>query len=118
MDTPDETISRAMPPQRGETAPKMASQGWRFQAHKPIDPAKVEGHGYGSLLLYYREAVFDKIHRSERLDEMIRFYAIRSLIFGAIFGISLGFYTLNLQIILSAIKLPLLLWGALLICLP
>ena len=114
MDIPAQNIP--VPP--ALQAQQKHSSSSRFNAEAPIDPDKVAGRGYGSLLLYYREAVFDKIHRNEGLDEIILYYASRSLAFAAAFGALLGFYTLNLQIISSAIKIPLLLWGTLGICLP
>ena len=115
MDTLAQTIPPIIPAEPVAATPWTRS---RFRVDEPIDPAKVSGRGYGSLLLYYREAVFDKIHRSEKLDEMIRYYAQHSIGFAALFGALLGFFTFNLQIISGAIKIPLLLWGTLGICLP
>jgi hypothetical protein len=115
MDTLAPTIPPIIPAEPVAATPWTRS---RFRVDEPIDPAKVSRRGYGSLLLYYREAVFDKIHRSEKLDEMIRYYAQHSIGFAALFGALLGFFTFNLQIISGAIKIPLLLWGTLGICLP
>jgi hypothetical protein len=112
MDLPAQNIPVAI---NSQEKPSSAS---RFNADAPIDPEKVAGRGYGSLMLYYREAVFDKIHRADELDGIIIYYTTRSLAFAAAFGALLGFYTLNMQIVSSAIKIPLLLWGTLGICLP
>lgn len=46
----------------------------RFGANKPIDPEKIKGRSYGSVLLYYREAIFDKIQRSENLNGIITYF--------------------------------------------
>jgi len=90
----------------------------RFRVDEKIDENKVEGRSHGALLLYYREAVFDKIHRADDLPGMIRHYLLYSLLFGAIFGLSLGCHALGWQLLSSAVKIPVLLWGTLLICLP
>ena len=89
-----------------------------FQVNTPIDTARVKGKSFGALLLYYREAVFDKIFRKEDLDEMIQYYFSYSVLFSAIFGAVLGFYSLNLQIVAGSLKAPILLWGTLGVCLP
>ena len=95
---------------------KLASP--RFGSHVPIDSSKIQGRSYGGILLYYRDAIFDKIQRSESLNGMIAYFMLWSIIFAAAFGCLLGFFSRNLQIVSGALKVPILLWGSLAICLP
>lgn len=90
----------------------------RFKSDEPIDALKMEGRSYGGILLYYREGIFDKIQRSDDLNGIIFYFLKWSVIFSAILGAVLGFYSLNLQILSGALKVPVLLWGSLGICLP
>ena len=90
----------------------------RFKSDAQIDESRLEGKTYGGILLYYREAIFDKIHRSENLNEIIRYFFFWSVLFSGIFGTLLGVFSKNLQIISGAVKVPALLWGSLVICLP
>ena len=78
----------------------------------------LEGKGFGSILLFRREVIFQKIARGEELDAMILNFVKYAVLFAAIFGATLGFHALNLQILLSAIKSPLLILGTMAICLP
>ncbi len=104
--------------EESDVQPQPSAEEKRFRVREAIDLEKVKGRSYGALLLYYREAVFDKIHRAEDLGGMIRHYLFYSLLFGAIFGATLGFHTLHWQILSGAFKIPFLLWGTLLVCLP
>ncbi|MEW6348937.1 MAG: actin-binding WH2 domain-containing protein [Thermodesulfobacteriota bacterium] len=78
----------------------------------------VEGQSFGWLLLHRRELVFERIATSQDLGPMIRYFLGFSALFSAIYGSTLGFYSLNLQILLSAVKCPMLLLGTMAVCLP
>ncbi len=82
------------------------------------DPADLEGRGFGWILLNQREAIFDMISQGRNLNAMIRYFALWAVLFAAIFGATLGFHALNLQILSSLIKSPLLIFGTMGICLP
>lgn len=66
----------------------------RFNVDETIDESRLEGRGYGALLLYYREAIFDKIHRGVELNAMTSYYFLYTVIFSAIFGAVVGSYCL------------------------
>jgi hypothetical protein len=118
LETTTQTIPVGLPVEPRNPSISTHSLREKFHVDTPIDPAKTAGRGYGALLLYYREAIFDAIFRAERLNEMIRYFALRSLALSVIYGALIGCFTHNLQILSSAVKVPVLLWGTLGICLP
>ncbi len=90
----------------------------RFHVDTPLDEGKIAGKGVGGLLMHYPRAIFDRVFRQDRLDELIVYFVKWSAIFAAISGAVLGFHSVNLQIVSGAIKTPLLLMGTMGICLP
>lgn len=83
-----------------------------------INLAEWDGKTYGQILLNSRNALFEIISRTENLDQLMKYFLVRFIVFAGIYGVCLGGYSLNLQIVASAIKMPLLLLGTMGICLP
>ncbi|OQX24806.1 MAG: hypothetical protein BWK80_18890 [Desulfobacteraceae bacterium IS3] len=79
---------------------------------------KLGGYSFGQILLREREYIFEKIYNQEELDAQIRYFSLYALMFSAGYGLFLGMFSGNLQIIASLIKVPILMFGTLLICLP
>ena len=96
----------------------LAVQRQRFSVDVRVDDSQLDNKTYASLLLYHREAVFDRIFRGEDLHTLIRYYLLRAVLFSAIVGAVLGSFSFNLQILAGAVKAPVLLIGSLVICLP
>ncbi len=93
----------------------------RVSAAKPestVNLADWEGKSYHEILLHSHEAIFEMIARSQNLDRLIRYFLIRVVICAAFYGLSVGLYAHNFQMLSSAVKLPLLLLGTMGICLP
>lgn len=76
------------------------------------------GRSFGWILLNQRESLFDLIADDQKTGELIRYFLQKTIVYSAVYGAALGFFALNWQILLSAVKTPLLLLGALGICLP
>lgn len=79
---------------------------------------KLETYSYAQILLREREYIFEKIYTEEDLDAQITYFSLYALLFSAVYGLFLGMFAGKLQIIASLIKVPMLLGGTLLICLP
>jgi hypothetical protein len=79
---------------------------------------KLGTYSFGQMLLQEREYIFEKIYTETDLDAQIRYFSLYALLFSAGYGLFLGIFSGNLQIIASLIKVPMLLTGTLLICLP
>ena len=90
----------------------------KFKVDEAIDESRLPYQSYGSILLYYREAIFNQIHRAERLDEMIGYFLKHAVLFAGVYGAILGCYSFSWQIPASAIKIPLVILGTMGICLP
>ena len=88
------------------------------QKDDAIDNSQWKDKPYPTIILQGGEAIFEIIHQSQELDRLIRYFALQSFYFAAIYGAALGAYSLNFQIPSSAIKVPLLLLGTIAICLP
>lgn len=73
---------------------------------------------YAHILLRDRERLFELIHGEHELEEQIQFFAAFALIFAGIYGFFLGMYSGGWQILAGMVKIPLLLFGTLLLCLP
>ncbi len=73
---------------------------------------------YSEILLHCREALFEIIAKAENLDNFMQYFGIRIVILAGIYGVCQGWYAWNLQIVASAIKMPLLLLGTMGICFP
>lgn len=84
----------------------------------PAPPPDLSGKSFGWILLNHRESIFDMIANGINLDAMLRYFGMYIALFAALYGATLGFYTLSWQIVLSAIKAPILLFGTVTICLP
>ncbi len=84
----------------------------------PSDISTLEGKTFSEILLYSRDGIFELIYQEKDIDQLIRYFLLRSVIFASIYGFSLGFFALNLQIIAAAAKVPILLLGTIGICLP
>jgi hypothetical protein len=81
----------------------------------PADPAVVSGLD----LLRHRRTVFERIAAGGALAPLVRSALLTGLVGAAIFGLALGAYGGTvLQLLASAIKLPLLLVATAVICLP
>jgi hypothetical protein len=73
---------------------------------------------FGWLLLNQQRYLFHLIDTNTRLELMIEYFLKYSALFTALFGMTLGFFALNLQIVFAAVKSVLLILGTMLICLP
>lgn len=81
-------------------------------------PEHVLTGNYGQLLLRNREQMFQLILEEKEVDRVSQYFTLYALLFAGIYGFLLGFYSGGLQILVGAIKLPMLLFGTLLLCLP
>ena len=90
----------------------------RIAPEPPISPEELKGKGYGWILLHYRGIIFDKVAENQDLNPMIFYFLRHAAIYAAIFGFTLGFYAKNLQLLLAALKAPVLIIGTMGICLP
>lgn len=105
--------------QEGEdTTQEERLTGEQIKAPLPPEPPDLEGRSFGWILLNHRESIFDMIADGINLDGMIRYFSLYIALFAAIFGATLGFYALNLQIVFAALKAPILIFGTVAICLP
>ncbi len=78
----------------------------------------IDGQSYTWILLNERRYLFELIRKNENLKGLILYFLKFSIIFSGIFGLTLGFYTLNIQLLIAMIKIPLLILGTMGICLP
>jgi hypothetical protein len=83
-----------------------------------IDLSEWEDKSYSEILLHCSEALFEIIARAEKLDNLMRYFLVRLVVLAGMYGVCLGWYAWNLQIVASAIKMPLLLLGTMGICFP
>jgi len=79
---------------------------------------RLKSYSYGQLLLHERGYLFEMIRSEQDVKHLIRYFLLYSLLFAAIYGLSLGAYAHNLQLLASPVKVPALLLGTLFICLP
>lgn len=86
--------------------------------HNDYSIEKIKSYSYGQMLLRAREYLFDKIYEEQNLDEQIKYFSLYSFLFSAIYGLFLGTYAGGIQILTTTLKVPLLLFGTLVICLP
>lgn len=84
----------------------------------PSPPPDLSGKSFGWILLNHRESIFEMIAGGKSLDGMIRYFGMYIALFAALYGATLGFYTVSWQILFSAIKAPILIFGTVAICLP
>lgn len=91
-----------------------------FEEQKTVEDrlGKISEYNYGQVLLREREYLFSEIYQEKNLDKQIRFFALYSLIFSVVYGLLLGSFGGGLQILSSAVKLPLVLFGTMAVCLP
>lgn len=73
---------------------------------------------YATQLLQDRIGIFSEIATQKDLGIMISHYGIMALVFSAVYGLFMGFFSGGLQIISVMIKVPVLLFGTLAICIP
>lgn len=85
---------------------------------EPVDISNQEGMSFGEALLDSRYSVFEMIHQQKKLNDITKYFLMRTLLFSAIYGFCLGFFALNWQILSAAVKVPLLIVGTTAICLP
>ena len=78
----------------------------------------METKNFGKLLLHDREKLFSSLYEGKDLSRHIADFAGRGLLFAALYGLVLGFFCRNAQILSAAVKVPLLLFGTIAICLP
>lgn len=102
----EEPILRIEPPHEPSVSPTQS------------DPPDLDGKSFGWILLNHRESIFDMIADGKNLDQMLRYFGLFTALFAALFGATLGFYALNLQIVFAAVKAPILIFGTVAICLP
>ena len=107
--TPTVSLKNSIFPKRTQTPDKPAPQP---------GPKREYGNDYGRMLLLDREMVFEKIHKEEDIDAQIKYFALYALMFSAIYGLFLGTFFGGFQLIAGAIKIPVLLFGTLSLCLP
>ncbi len=79
---------------------------------------KLKTYSYAQALLREREYIFEKISSEQELDSQIKYFLLYSLLCSACYGLFLGCFAGNWQILASLIKVPALLLGTLFICLP
>lgn len=79
---------------------------------------RLKTYSFGQTVLREREYFFEKIYTEQEMNPQIRYFALYSLIFSCTYGFFLGMFTGKLQILAAFIKIPLLLFGTLGICLP
>ncbi|MFZ2959184.1 MAG: actin-binding WH2 domain-containing protein [Candidatus Ozemobacteraceae bacterium] len=79
---------------------------------------KLKGFSFAELLLREKEYLFETIFQAKELNEKLQYYVLYSLFFAALYGGCLGVFAGYHQIVLGMIKVPLLLFGTLFICLP
>ncbi len=73
---------------------------------------------YATQLLQDRIGIFSEIATEKDLGKMISHYGIMALIFSAVYGLFMGFFAGGMQIFSVMIKVPILLFGTLAICIP
>ena len=94
--------------------PKVETSGeGQSKPYKILHPAN-----YSQMLLRNRYALFDDIYHEKNLNGIIQYFAMMSLLFLASYGVCLGSYSGNLQILSSAIKIPVLFFLTLAVCAP
>jgi hypothetical protein len=79
---------------------------------------RLKGYSLGELLFREREYLFEMIHKGVALKHKLSYYAGHAYLFGALYGLLLGVYSGWLHAPITAAKIPLLLFGTLLICAP
>lgn len=79
---------------------------------------RIKTFNYGQMLLREKEYIFEKIHSEQEMVPLAKHFSIYIFLLSFVYGISLGLFSHNLQILASSIKVPFLLFGTLLICLP
>ncbi|MBI3944340.1 MAG: actin-binding WH2 domain-containing protein [Armatimonadetes bacterium] len=79
---------------------------------------RIRGFSLGQLLFREREYLFELIFKEERLDAKLRYYVASAWLFAALYGALLGTKGGWLQIPTGAAKMPILLFGTLVICAP
>lgn len=91
-----------------------------FLDKKSVDQRmeKIKSYNLGQILLREREYLFEKIYQEEDLKSQIKFFTLYSLLFSFVYGASVGMYSGYWQIISSGVKVPLMLFGTLVVCLP
>ncbi|MEM0896538.1 MAG: hypothetical protein AAGJ79_06595 [Verrucomicrobiota bacterium] len=99
-----------------EEAPSFQTQRQIFEVEGKAPERDVQGPL--AQLLYNRVVVFHRISESENLPGLIGTFLVAGLLLTAFFGGCLGMFAGGLQIFSSAVKVPLLLYGAGAVCLP
>ncbi|MFC2173744.1 actin-binding WH2 domain-containing protein [Acidobacteriota bacterium] len=78
----------------------------------------MKGSDFARDLVRNQEQIFENILESKHLEAQMRYFATMGALFAALYGLCCGFYAAHLQILFAAIKVPLLLFGTMAICLP
>ncbi len=79
---------------------------------------RLKTYSFGQTVLREREYFFEKIYTEQEMNPQIRYFALYSLLFSCTYGLVLGMFAGKMQIMAAFIKIPLLLFGTLGICLP
>lgn len=128
QDSSEDELAQTICPSCGETILKSLTSCPTCEAllcfnidsssHQEERFEKLKTYSYGQCLLREREYIFEKIYAEEELNDLIRHFAFYSLLFSAVYGLFLGMYAGNYQILAALIKIPLLVFGTLCVCLP
>ncbi len=73
---------------------------------------------YGEQLLRAREHLFEDLFNEDNINKQISYFSLYALMFSFIYGLTVGMFSGGFQIMASGIKVPLILFGTLIICLP
>ena len=79
---------------------------------------KLKTYSYGQALLREKEYIFERIYCEQELPAMMKYFALYGLLFSSIYGLSLGMFAGSWQIPVCSVKIPMVLFGTLLLCLP
>ncbi len=78
----------------------------------------MEVEQYGHMLLRNPSQIFQLLLEGQGLDRMSRYFTQYTLLFAGLYGLLLGCYAGGWQLAVGAIKVPMLLFGTLVLCLP
>jgi len=72
----------------------------------------------GELLLRDSNEIYERIVNQDDLSDIMIYFSAWGVVFGALYGVCLGFYTGILQMMAGAFKIPLLFFTPLIMCSP
>lgn len=90
-----------------------------FSQSRHSQSSRKEKENLGALMLTNRKQLIERIQNNDRLDEIIVYFFVMSIVCIVAYGMCLGFHSgFVLQIFSSGIKAPILFYGTMLICTP